>query len=62
MTQIIFFNKNQLYVVQNAEVLLKLADNTAHFTFNVGRNKKCSIKNLSKNELVDLSTGEVKKR
>ena len=36
--------------------------NTAQITFTAGKNKKCPIKNLSKDEFVDLSTGEVKKR
>ena len=62
MTKIKSINPNQLYIAQNAEVSLKLAGNTAQVTFTAGKNKKCPIKNLSKDEFVDLSTGEVKKR
>ena len=62
MTKIKSINSNQLYIAQNAEVSLKLAGNTAQVTFTAGKNKKCPIKNLSKDEFVDLSTGEVKKR
>ncbi len=62
MTKIKSINSNQLYISQNAEVSLKLAGNTAQVTFTAGKNKKCPIKNLSKDEFVDLSTGEVKKR
>ena len=62
MTKIQSINSNQLYISQNAEVSLKLAGNTAQVTFTAGKNKKCSIKNISKDEFVDLSTGEVKKR
>ena len=43
------------------KVSLKLAGNTAQVTFTAGKNKKCPIKNLSKDEFVALSTGEVKK-
>ncbi len=62
MTKIRSINSNQLYIAQNAEVSLKLAGNTAQVTFSAGKNKKCPIKNLSKDEFVDLSTGEVRKR
>ena len=62
MTKIQSINSNQLYIAQNAEVSLKLAGNTAQITFTAGKNKKCPIKNLSKDEFLDLSTGEVKKR
>lgn len=62
MTKIQSINPNKLYIAQNAEVSLKLAGNTAQVTFTAGKNKKCPIKNLSKDEFVDLSTGEVKKR
>ena len=62
MTKIYSINPNQLYITQNDEVSLKLAGNTAQVTFTAGRNRKCPIKNLSKDEFVDLSTGEVKKR
>ncbi|MBQ9232511.1 MAG: hypothetical protein IJ167_00555 [Lachnospiraceae bacterium] len=62
MTKIKSINSNQLYIAQNAEVSLKLAGNTAQVTFTAGKNRKCPIKNLSKDEFVDLSTGEVKKR
>ena len=62
MTKIQSINSNQLYIAQNDEVSLKLAGNTAQITFTAGKNKKCPIKNLSKDEFVDLSTGEVKKR
>ena len=62
MTKIHSINSNKLYIAQNAEVSLKLAGNTAQITFTAGKNKKCPIKNLSKDEFVDLSTGEVKKR
>ena len=61
MTKIQSINSNQLYISQNAEVSLKLAGNTAQVTFTAGKNKKCSIKNISKDEFVDLSTGKVKK-
>ena len=49
------------YIAHNAKVSLKLAGNTAQVTFTAGKNKKCPIKNLSKDEFVALSTGEVKK-
>ena len=62
MTKIQSINPNQFYIAQNAEVSLKLAGNTAQVTFTAGKNKKCPIKNLSKDEFVNLSTGEVKKR
>ena len=62
MTKIHSINSNQLYIAQNAEVSLKLAGNTAQVTFTAGKNRKCPIKNLSKDEFVDLLTGEVKKR
>ena len=62
MTKIKSINSNQLYIAQNAEVSLKLAGNTAQVTFTAGKHKKCPIKNLSKDEFVDLSTGEIKKR
>jgi hypothetical protein len=62
MTKIHSINSNQLYLAQNAEVSLKLAGNTAQVTFTAGNSRKCLIKNLSKDEFVDLSTGEVKKR
>ncbi len=62
MTKIQSINPNQLYIAQNAEVSLKLAGNTAQVTFTAGKNRKCPIKNLSKDEFVNLSTGEVKKR
>ena len=62
MTKIQSINSNQLYIAQNAEVSLKLVGNTVKVTFTAGKNKKCPIKNLSKDEFVDLSTGEVKKR
>ena len=62
MTKIRSINSSQLYIAQNAEVSLKLAGNTAQVTFTAGKNRKCPIKNLSKDEFVDLSTGEVKKR
>ena len=62
MTKIKSINPNQLYIAQNVEVSLKLAGNTAQVTFTAGKNRKCPIKNLSKDEFVDLSTGEVKKR
>ncbi|SEF96766.1 hypothetical protein SAMN04487934_105180 [Eubacterium ruminantium] len=62
MTKIHSINSNQLYIAQNAEVSLKLAGNTAQVTFTAGKNRKCPIKNLSKDEFVDLSTCEVKKR
>ena len=62
MTKIHSINSNQFYIAQNAEVSLKLAGNTAQVTFTAGKNRKCPIKNLSKDEFVDLSTGEVKKR
>ena len=62
MTKIRSINSNKLYIAQNAEVSLKLAGNTAQVTLTAGKNKKCPIKNLSKDEFVDLSTGEVKKR
>lgn len=62
MTKIKSINPNQLYIAQNAEVSLKLAGNSAQVTFTAGKNRKCPIKNLSKDEFVDLSTGEVKKR
>ena len=62
MTKIHSINSNQLYIIQNAEVSLKFAGKTAQVTFTAGKNKKCPIKNLSKDEFVDLSTGEVKKR
>ena len=62
MTKIHSINSNQLYLPQNAEVSLKLAGNTAQVTFTAGNNRKCPIKNLSKDEFVDLSTCEVKKR
>ena len=62
MTKIHSINPNQLYIAQNAEVSLKLAGNTAQVTFTAGKNRKCPIRNLSKDEFVDLSTGEVKKR
>lgn len=62
MTKIHSINSNQFYIAQNAEVSLKLAGNTAQVTFTAGKNRKCTIKNLSKDEFVDLSTGEVKER
>ena len=62
MTKIRSINSNQLYIAQNAEVSLKFAGNTAQVTFTAGKNRKCPIKNLSKDEFIDLSTGEVKKR
>ncbi|MBQ8924133.1 MAG: hypothetical protein IJ053_04990, partial [Lachnospiraceae bacterium] len=62
MTKIRSINSSQLYIAQNAEVSLKLAGNTAQVTFTAGKNKKCPIKNLSKDEFINLSTGEVKKR
>ena len=62
MTKIQSINSNQLYIAQNAEVSLKLAGNTAQVTFTAGKNRKCPIKYLSKDEFVDLSTGEVKMR
>ena len=54
MTKIQSINSNQLYIAQNAEVSLKLAGNTAQVTFTAGRNRKCPIRNLSKNEFMDL--------
>ena len=62
MTKIRSINSNQVNIAQNAEVSLKFAGNTAQVTFTAGKNRKCPIKNLSKDEFVDLSTGEVKKR
>ena len=62
MTKIRFINSNQVNIAQNAEVSLKFLGNTAQVTFTAGRNRKCPIKNLSKDEFIDLSTGEVKKR
>ena len=50
----------QLKISKNAKVSLKMAGNTAQVTFTAGKNKKCPIKNISKDEFVDLSTGEVK--
>ncbi len=44
MTKIHSINPNQLYIVQNAEVSLKLAGNTAQVTFTANKNKKCPIK------------------
>ena len=37
MTKIKSINSNQLYIAQNAEVLLKLAGNTAQVTFTAGK-------------------------
>ena len=62
MTKIKSINSNQLYISQNAKVSLKLVGNTAQVTFTADKNRKCPKKNLSKDEFVDLSTGEVKKR
>ena len=54
-------DSEQLKIAKNAEVSLKMAGNTAQVTFTAGKNKKCPIKNISKDEFVDLYTGEVKK-
>ena len=62
MTKIKSINLNQLHIAQNVEVSIRLAGNTVQVTFTVGKNKKYPIKNLSKDEFVDLSTGGVKKR
>ena len=51
MTKIHSINSDQLYFAQNAEVSLKLAGNTAQVTFTAGKNKKCPIKNISKDIL-----------
>ena len=53
MTKIKSINPNQLYIAQNAEVLLKLAGNTAQVTFTAG--KKCSIKKNFANEFADFN-------
>ena len=53
---------DEVHLSQNTEVSLKLAGNTAEVMFASGKNKKCPIKNLSKDAYVDLSTGEIKER
>ena len=59
MIKIKSINLNQLHIAQNVEVSIRLAGNTAQVTFTAGKNKKCPIIKLSKDECSDLCRNDI---